>query len=307
MTSAQPGPYAGIPRLAETDHADVPARSSSGCSRAGRSSRGVSPDEARLLARLDGTLPPEDLPVVAGASGVSGRRWRVLLDLVVRLGLLEPLPASRAVVRVARRVRAPGVVGRRAPGAAGGRAETLVHVVGPARSPPTSRACWPTTPPSRSCTSTTRGRPQVEPRFIGAPRPRRTRGRRARGRHRARPAARGHLARAGRAPPAGGDLGRARRRRSVRRRLERLPVSLVPRPAPQRPRRGLAHRHGAGRHRPAARWRPPDGDRRGPRTGRTRPRAPSSPGSPELVAGTVAALVARSRPATGRHPGWPSR
>ncbi len=130
MTSAQPGPYAGIP-LWLRPITRRPGEVQFGVLEGGPIVSGVSPDEARLLARLDGTLPPEDLAVVAGASGVSGRRWRVLLDLVVRLGLLEPLPASRAAARGRSARGAPGasdvprVAGREA-------ARTLVHVVGPA-------------------------------------------------------------------------------------------------------------------------------------------------------------------------------
>ena len=91
MNSAQPGPYAGIPRWLRPI-TRRPGEVQFGVIEGGPIVTGVTPDEARLLARLDGSLPAEALGAVAKASGVSKRRWRVLLDLVVRLGLLEPAP-----------------------------------------------------------------------------------------------------------------------------------------------------------------------------------------------------------------------
>ncbi len=93
MTSSPPGPYAGIPLWLRP----IPRRPGEvqfGVGEGGPIVTGVSADEARLLARLDGTMPLDALGAVAGAVGVSGRRWRVLLDLVARLGLLEPSPAA---------------------------------------------------------------------------------------------------------------------------------------------------------------------------------------------------------------------
>lgn len=92
MNSAHPGPYAAIP-LWLRPITRRPGEVQFGVLEGGPIVSGVTPEEARLLARLDGTMPPDALGVVAKASGVSKRRWRVLLDLVVRLGLLEPVPA----------------------------------------------------------------------------------------------------------------------------------------------------------------------------------------------------------------------
>ncbi|MCU1538574.1 MAG: hypothetical protein JWP82_2925 [Humibacillus sp.] len=94
MNSSSPSPYAGIPLWLRP----IPRRPGEvqfGVGEGGPIVTGVSADEARLLARLDGTMPPDALGAVAGAVGVSGRRWRVLLDLVARLGLLEPTGATR--------------------------------------------------------------------------------------------------------------------------------------------------------------------------------------------------------------------
>ena len=92
MNTAHPGPYAGIP-LWLRPITRRPGEVQFGVLEGGPIVSGVTADEARLLARLDGSLPPEALGMVARESGVSKRRWRVLLDLVVRLGLLEPVPA----------------------------------------------------------------------------------------------------------------------------------------------------------------------------------------------------------------------
>ena len=95
MSSAHPGPYAAIP-LWLRPITRRPGEVQFGVLEGGPIVSGVTPDEARLLARLDGTMPPEAVGLVARASGVSKRRWGVLLDLVVRLGLLEPVPAPRS-------------------------------------------------------------------------------------------------------------------------------------------------------------------------------------------------------------------
>jgi hypothetical protein len=95
MNSSHPGPYAAIP-LWLRPITRRPGEVQFGVLEGGPIVSGVTPDEARLLARLDGTMPPEAVGLVARASGVSKRRWRALLDLVVRLGLLEPVPAARS-------------------------------------------------------------------------------------------------------------------------------------------------------------------------------------------------------------------
>ena len=99
MNSAQPGPYAGIPRWLRPI-TRRPGEVQFGVIEGGPIVTGVTPEEARLLARLDGSLPADALGAVARASGVSKRRWRVLLDLVVRLGLLEPAPERPIVARL---------------------------------------------------------------------------------------------------------------------------------------------------------------------------------------------------------------
>jgi hypothetical protein len=96
MNSAHPGPYAGIP-LWLRPITRRPGEVQFGVIEGGAIVTGVTPDEARLLARLDGSLPADALGAVATASGVSMRRWRVLLDLVGRLGLLEPEPVRPAL------------------------------------------------------------------------------------------------------------------------------------------------------------------------------------------------------------------
>ncbi len=96
MNSAHPGPYAGIP-LWLRPITRRPGEVQFGVIEGGPIVTGVTPDEARLLARLDGSLPADALGAVAKASGVSRRRWRVLLDLVGRLGLLEPEPVRPTV------------------------------------------------------------------------------------------------------------------------------------------------------------------------------------------------------------------
>ncbi|GAA2162409.1 hypothetical protein FHX52_3587 [Humibacillus xanthopallidus] len=90
MNTAHPGPYAAIP-LWLRPITRRPGEVQFGVLEGGPIVTGVTPDEARLLGRLDGTMPPDALDLVARASGVSRRRWRVLLDLVGRLGLLEPV------------------------------------------------------------------------------------------------------------------------------------------------------------------------------------------------------------------------
>ena len=96
MNSAHPGPYAGIP-LWLRPITRRPGEVQFGVIEGGPIVTGVTPDEARLLARLDGSLPADALGAVAKAGGVSRRRWRVLLDLVARLGLLEPAPVRPIV------------------------------------------------------------------------------------------------------------------------------------------------------------------------------------------------------------------
>jgi hypothetical protein len=91
MNTAHPGPYAAIP-LWLRPITRRPGEVQFGVLEGGPIVSGVTPDEARLLGRLDGTMPPDALDLVARASGVSRRRWRALLDLVGRLGLLEPAP-----------------------------------------------------------------------------------------------------------------------------------------------------------------------------------------------------------------------
>src|SRR6478735_10458387 len=107
MNTAHPGPYAAIP-LWLRPVTRRPGEVQFGVLEGGPIVTGVTPDEARLLGRLDGTLPADALGVVAKASGVSKRRWRVLLDLVVRLGLLEPAPDGMTVDRPLPGVEAPG-------------------------------------------------------------------------------------------------------------------------------------------------------------------------------------------------------
>ena len=107
MNSSHPGRYAAIP-LWLRPITRRPGEVQFGVLEGGPIVTGVTPDEARLLARLDGTLPADALGVVAKASGVSKRRWRVLLDLVVRLGLLEPAPDDVTVDPPPPGVAAPG-------------------------------------------------------------------------------------------------------------------------------------------------------------------------------------------------------
>src|SRR6478735_9699278 len=95
MNTAHPGPYAAIP-LWLRPVTRRPGEVQFGVLEGGPIVSGVTPDEARLLGRLDGTLPPDALDLVARASGVSRRRWRALLDLVGRLGLLEPVAVPRS-------------------------------------------------------------------------------------------------------------------------------------------------------------------------------------------------------------------
>lgn len=95
MNTAHPGPYAAIP-LWLRPITRRPGEVQFGVLEGGPIVTGVTPDEARLLGRLDGTMPPDALDLVARASGVSRRRWRVLLDLVGRLGLLEPVATPRS-------------------------------------------------------------------------------------------------------------------------------------------------------------------------------------------------------------------
>jgi hypothetical protein len=95
MNSTRTSPYAAIPHWLRPI-TRRPGEVQFGVLEGGPIVSGVTPDEARLLARLDGTMPPDALGLVAKASGVSKRRWQVLLDLVVRLGLLEPGPVERS-------------------------------------------------------------------------------------------------------------------------------------------------------------------------------------------------------------------
>lgn len=66
-----------------------------GLGREGVVVNGVTVTEARLLARLDGSVSRRDSFHVAASAGVASRRWRELLELVDGLGVL--LPAGRAV------------------------------------------------------------------------------------------------------------------------------------------------------------------------------------------------------------------
>ncbi|HEY9493228.1 MAG TPA: hypothetical protein VIR15_00100 [Intrasporangium sp.] len=50
---------------------------------------GVSEAEARVLARLDGTVPLGTSYRFAGEVGIPARRWRALLDLIEEIGVLE--------------------------------------------------------------------------------------------------------------------------------------------------------------------------------------------------------------------------
>ena len=50
---------------------------------------GVSEAEARVLGRLDGTLPLDTSYRFASEVGIPARRWRALLDLVEHIGVLE--------------------------------------------------------------------------------------------------------------------------------------------------------------------------------------------------------------------------
>src|SRR6187549_1346673 len=107
MNSSHPGRYAAIPHWLRPI-TRRPGEVQFGVLEGGPIVTGVTPDEARLLGRLDGTLPADALGVVAKASGVSRRRWRVLLDLVVRLGVLEPAPDDVTVDPPPPGVAAPG-------------------------------------------------------------------------------------------------------------------------------------------------------------------------------------------------------
>ncbi|TQM62284.1 hypothetical protein [Humibacillus xanthopallidus] len=108
MNTAHPGPYAAIP-LWLRPITRRPGEVQFGVLEGGPIVSGVTPDEARLLGRLDGTMPPDALDLVARASGVSRRRWRALLDLVGRLGLLEPIVPPRS-----HRATSPATRGARA-------------------------------------------------------------------------------------------------------------------------------------------------------------------------------------------------
>lgn len=50
---------------------------------------GVSEAEARVLARLDGSVPLGTSYRLAGEVGIPARRWRALLDLIEEIGVLE--------------------------------------------------------------------------------------------------------------------------------------------------------------------------------------------------------------------------
>ncbi len=95
MNSAHPGTYAAIP-LWLRPITRRPGEVQFGVIEGGPIVTGVTPDEAPPAGPARRSLPADALGVVAKASGVSRRRWRVLLDLVVRLGLLEPAPRTAA-------------------------------------------------------------------------------------------------------------------------------------------------------------------------------------------------------------------
>jgi hypothetical protein len=63
-----------------------------GVSAGGSIVTGVSEAEARVLARLDGSLPLSATYRLAAEVGIPARRWRALLDLVEGLGVLECHP-----------------------------------------------------------------------------------------------------------------------------------------------------------------------------------------------------------------------
>ena len=69
--------------------ARTPGEIQFGVSAGGPIVKGVSEAEARVLARLDGTVPLGTSYRLAGEAGIPARRWRALLDLIEEIGVLE--------------------------------------------------------------------------------------------------------------------------------------------------------------------------------------------------------------------------
>ncbi|HEX5969001.1 MAG TPA: hypothetical protein VFY88_11025 [Intrasporangium sp.] len=57
---------------------------------------GVSEAEARVLTRLDGSVPLGTSYRFAGEVGIPARRWRALLDLIEEIGVLERFPSEQS-------------------------------------------------------------------------------------------------------------------------------------------------------------------------------------------------------------------
>jgi hypothetical protein len=82
------GPHPRIPPW-RRPIARTPGEIQFGVSAGGPIVTGVSEAEARVLARLDGTVPLGTSYRFAGEVGIPARRWRALLDLIDEVGVLE--------------------------------------------------------------------------------------------------------------------------------------------------------------------------------------------------------------------------
>ncbi len=304
MNSAHPGPYAGIP-LWLRPITRRPGEVQFGVIEGGPIVTGVTPDEARLLARLDGSLPADALGAVAKASGVSRRRWRVLLDLVARLGLLEPAPVRPIVGTLPDGAGSPPAPAHVLIDGAGALSRDLVRLLGHDTLADVRGA-------RVTCGGGVGGGPggpgcgQVD---CGLHRARCARAgggpavcRRPRGRHRPRPSTGRRLAATRSAPPAGRHRGCASRRRAARRRRPGAPCLWCL----------DLHRSDRDEAWPTVMAQvaqlPDDHGtlRAGPDAGEALAH-PGEPGLAQLVAGTVAALWLARWPVSDPRPEWPSR
>lgn len=81
-----------------------------GLADAGAIVEGLTPEEAAMLARLDGTISTSASFGEAGRLGIPAGRWRELLDLLERLGVLEPPVSRPATASPSRRYRSAQVL-----------------------------------------------------------------------------------------------------------------------------------------------------------------------------------------------------
>ena len=87
-------PHPGIPPW-RRPIARTPGEVQFGVGAGGPIVKGVSEAEARVLARLDGTVPLGTSYRLAGEAGIPARRWRALLDLIEEIGVLERYPTEQ--------------------------------------------------------------------------------------------------------------------------------------------------------------------------------------------------------------------